>query len=449
MAPDVGQRFLDDASHLHTGRPGDRGRKPIFHHQLELAAFADLAIQFDDGLHGADQEPLPGTLQPQVIDGVAQASDRPLERLYLVFRLSGAVYTLRHPPENLHRLKGVREVLQDHVVQLAGYPLTFGLPDLAQGLFGPLALGNVLYSTLVTRDTSTSIIDGARVGRDPHSVSVLTVHLYLEAAHEAIPQRALVELLPAFRLNVELVPDIGDVPEQLLRRLVAQHPGHRGVRGQKPSVDGGLEDSFDGVLEDRTVLLLGLPALATHLSVPELPLDGAVEPGEVILHEVVLGTGFHGRDGCVLPDPAAHYDERHVYKPLTSEQTERRQRAEVRHGMVGDDEIPTASIERGLHGRRGVDPLPVRVVPTPAQHPHQEQGVVFGVLDEQDSELHTHSGTSSAQATPHVSTRVWQAKVRPLFLRHDSLCNFHHLKLHSIVTRAPGQLAARGQNIRK
>src|SRR5215203_3152718 len=170
MAPDVGQRFLDDASHLHTGRPGDRGRKPIFHHQLELAAFADLAIQFDDGLHGADQEPLPGTLQPQVIDGVAQASDRPLERLYLVFRLSGAVYTLRHPPENLHRLKGVREVLQDHVVQLAGYPLTFGLPDLAQGLFGPLALGNVLYSTLVTRDTSTSIIDGARAGRTPPCV---------------------------------------------------------------------------------------------------------------------------------------------------------------------------------------------------------------------------------------------------------------------------------------
>src|SRR5215203_1127636 len=409
MAPDVGQRFLDDASHLHTGRPGDRGRKPIFHDQLELAAFADLAIQFDDGLHGADQGPLPGTLQPQVIDGVAQASDRPLERLYLVFRLSGAVYTLRHPPENLHLLKGVREVLQDHVVQLAGYPPTFGLPDLAQGLFGPLALGNVLYSTLVTRDTSTGVIDGARVGRDPHKASVFTAHLYLEAAYEAIPQRELVELFSASRLNVELVSYVGDVPEQLLGRLVAQHPGHRGVRRQKPSVDGGLEDSFDGVLEDRTVLLLGVPALATHFSVPELPVDGAVEPGQVILHEVVLGAGFHGRDGCILPDPAAHYYERQANKPLTPEQPERRQRAEGRHGMVGDYEIPTASIERCLHGRRGVDPLPAGVVPTPAQHPHQEQGVVLGVLDEQDFERHAHSGTSpasSAQATSYVSTRV-------------------------------------------
>src|SRR5215218_4681817 len=319
MAPDVGQRFLDDASHLHTGRPGDRGRKPIFHHQLELAAFADLAIQFDDGLHGADQEPLPGTLQPQVIDGVAQASDRPLERLYLVFRLSGAVYTLRHPPENLHRLQGVREVLQDHVVQLAGYPAAFGLPDLAQGLLGPLALGNVLYSPLVTRGSSIVVIDGPRVGRDPDKVSVLTVHLYLEAAHQAIPQHEPVKLLPASWLYVELVPDVGDGPEQLLGRLVAQHPGHRGVRRQKPSVDRCLEDSFDGVLEDRTVLRLGLPALAAHVSLPELALDGAVEPGEVVLHEVVVGTSLHGRDGCVLPDPAAHYDERQVHKALTPE----------------------------------------------------------------------------------------------------------------------------------
>src|SRR5215211_3085186 len=292
MAPDVGQRFLDDASHLHTGRPGERGRKPIFHHQLELAAFADLAIQFDDGLHGADQEPLPGTLQPQVIDGVAQASDRPLERLYLVFRLSGAVYTLRHPPENLHRLKGVREVLQDHVVQLAGYPTTLGFPDLAQGLFGLLVLGNILYGALVTRDISSGVVDCARVGRDPHIVSVFTVQLYLESTHKAISQRELVELLPAARFCVELVPDVGDGPKQLLGRLVAQHPGHRWVRRQKPSVDRRLEDAFYGVLEDRTVLLLGLLALATHFSVPELPLDGAVEPDQVILHEVVVGTGF-------------------------------------------------------------------------------------------------------------------------------------------------------------
>src|SRR5215208_4687090 len=406
MAPDVSQCLLDDTNHLDTGRSGPHGRKPLVHDQFELAPFADLAVQFDDRLHGANQWPLPDALEPQVVDGVTQASDRPFERFYLVLGLSGAVNTLRHPPEDLHRLQGVREVLKDHVVQFAGYPAALGLPDLAQGLLGPLALGNVLYRTFVTRDCSIVVVDGPRVGRDPHKVSVFTVHLYLEAATEAIPLREPIELLPASRLNVELLPDVRDGPKQFLRRLVAKHPGHRGVRRQKPSVDRGLEDSFDSILEDRTVLLLSLPALATHFCVPELPLDGAVEPGQVILHEVVVGTGFHGRDGCVLPDTAAHYDERHVYKPLTSEQTERRQRAEGRHGMVRDDEIPTASIERGLHGRRAIDPLPDGAVPTPAQHPHQEQGVVLGVLDEQDSERHTHSGASSAQAKARVSRCV-------------------------------------------
>src|ERR687897_721218 len=397
MAPDVGQCFLYDANHLDTCRARDLGRKPIFHDELELSALADLAVQVDDRLHGADQRPVPGALQPQVVDGVVQARDRPLERLDLVFYLSGPVQALRHPPENLHGLQGVREILQDHVVQLAGYPAALGLADLAQRLLGPLAPGNVLYGTLVARDISTIIVDGARVGRDPYKVSIFTVHLHLEAANDAIPQRELIELLPASWLYVELVPDVGDGPEQLIGRLVAQHPGHGGIRRKEPSVDRGLEDPFDGVLEDRTVLLLGMPALATYLSVPELPLDGAVEPGQIILHEIVVGTGFHGRDGGVLPDTAAHYDERHVQKTLTPEQPERRQRTEGRHGMVGDDEVPTAFDERGLHGHRGVDPLPGGVVSTPAQLPQQEQGIVLGVLDEQDSERNTHSVTCPAR----------------------------------------------------
>src|SRR5918995_232072 len=444
MAPDVGQCFLYDANHLDTCRARDLGRKPIFHDELELAALADLAVQVDDRLHGADQRPFPGALQPQVVDGVVQARDRPLERLDLVFYLSGPVQALRHPPENLHGLQGVREVLQDHVVQLAGYPAALGLPDLAQRLLDPLAPGNVLYDTLVARDISTIIVDGARVGRDPHKVSVFTEHLYLEAADDAIPQRDLIELLPASWLRVELVPDVGDGPEQLLGRLVAQHPRHCGIRRQKPAVDAGLEDTFDGVLEDRTVLRLGLPALATYLGFPELPLDSAVESGQVILHEVVVGAGLHGRDGGVLADLAAHDDERQVHQPLGPEQLQGRQRTEGRHGMVGDDKVPTSSDERSLHGRRGLDPLPGRVVSTPAQHPHQEQGVVLGVFDEQDSERQAHSGKSparTAQATAYATARALQARVRPLHHRHGNLCNSHHIKRHSIVTRKPGQLA--------
>src|SRR5215217_7600828 len=375
MAPDVGQRLLDDANHLDTSRPGDGIRKPFVHDQLELAPLSDLSVQFDDRLNGADQRTLPDALEPQVVDGVAQASDRPPQSLYLPSYLSGAVHALGHRPEDL----------QDDVVQLAGYPAALGLPDLAPGLLGPPALCNVLQGALVTRDTSFGVIDGACVGRDPHRFSVFTEHPHLEASCKTLPQRYLVELLPAFRLCVELVPDIGDGPEHLLGRLVAEDPCHRGISRQEPSVDRGLEDSFDSVLEDRTVLLLCLPALATYVCLSELPLDGAVEPGEVVLHKVVVGSGFHGRDGGVLADLTAHDDERQVHKTLAPEQPERGRRAEGRHAMVGDDEVPTAPVERGLHGRRGVDPLPGGVVSAPAQAPHQECGIVLGVLDEQYS----------------------------------------------------------------
>src|SRR5918995_6829040 len=265
MAPDVGQCFLYDANHLDTCRARDLGRKPIFHDELELAALADLAVQVDDRLHGADQRPFPGALQPQVVDGVVQARDRPLERLDLVFYLSGPVRALGHPPENLHRLQGVREVLQPHVVQLAGYAAALGLPDLAQRLLGPLALGNVLYGALVARDPAPGVVDGARVDGDPHVASVFAKHLHLEAAHEAVPQREPVDLLPAFRLRVELATDVRDGLQQLLRGLVAEHAGHRGVGRQEPPLDRRLEDPLDGVLEDGAVLILGLPPLGDVL----------------------------------------------------------------------------------------------------------------------------------------------------------------------------------------
>src|SRR5215216_2167676 len=98
MASDVSQRFLYDANYFDTGRSRDRGRESLVHDELEPAPFADLAVQFDDGLHVADQRPLPDALEPQVVDGVAQAPDSPLERLYLVFYLSGAVRAFGQSP---------------------------------------------------------------------------------------------------------------------------------------------------------------------------------------------------------------------------------------------------------------------------------------------------------------------------------------------------------------
>ena len=226
------------------------------------------------------------------------------------------------------------------------------------------------------------------------------------------------------------------VPQHVVPRYLVEPDAPellpRPVDPQRPAVGGEDLDAKGGLLDHHPETRLRAPSATSArrrsrrtLGLPELPLDGAVEPGQVVLHEVVVGTGLHRRDGGVLADLAAHDDERQVHEALAPEQPERRRGAEGRHGVVGDDEIPTSPVERGLHVRRGVDPLPGGVVSTPSQRPYQEQGVILGVLDEQDPELHLHrndeassarfSGRSKPHAPPSVIGYVAHSpKPRPL-----------------------------------
>src|SRR5215217_2061920 len=127
------------------------------------------------------------------------------------------------------------------------------------------------------------------------------------------------------------------------------------------------------------------PAFPAALRLPELPLDGGVEPGEVVLHYIVLRPGLHRRHRDVLTYVAADDNERQIREALAPEQLQRRQRAEGRHGVVCDHEVPLPLVESGLHGPRGVDPLADGIVPATPQLPQEEQGVVFVVLDDQYS----------------------------------------------------------------
>src|SRR4029450_5250108 len=104
--------------------------------------------------------------------------------------------------------------------------------------------------------------------------------------------------------------------------------------------------------------------------------------------------------------------------------------------MVGDDEVPTAPVERGLHVLRGVYPLPGGIVPSLAQRPQKEQGVILGVLDQQDPEIHTHySGTSpDARAWRTASIAISTLPLQPL--PHVRLCNSPHIA-PLISCRAP------------
>jgi len=51
--------------------------------------------------------------------------------------------------------------------------------------------------------------------------------------------------------------------------------------------------------------------------------------------------------------------------------------------VIADDQIPALALERGQHGRGGVDPLERRLVPPALELAHEQQRVLLGVLDKQ------------------------------------------------------------------
>jgi hypothetical protein len=66
-----------------------------------------------------------------------------LRRLPILLQIDAAPRALQLHPRSLQPLQGAREVLEHHVVQVAGYAAPLGVPDLAQALLEALALGYI------------------------------------------------------------------------------------------------------------------------------------------------------------------------------------------------------------------------------------------------------------------------------------------------------------------
>jgi len=130
-------------------------------------------------------------------------------------------------------------------------------------------------------------------------------------------------------------------------------------------------------------------ALAAHLGVPQLPLDGRDQPPEIALGEEILRTRLHRLDRDVLADRAGDENERGI-GIARAQQGEGRRPAERRHAVVADHEIPGMTVEGGRHGGWGVDSLECRLVARLLQLPQQQSGVVFGVFRDQHPQRDAH-----------------------------------------------------------
>ena len=144
-----------------------------------------------------------------------------------------------------------------------------------------------------------------------------------------------------------------------LQRLAQGLPSRQGA----PLFGGQLRQA--GPLEQRR---LRPAALAAHLGVTQLPLDGRDQPPEIALGEEILRACLHRLDRDVLADRARDEDEGRI-GITRPQQGEGRRAAERRHAVVANHEIPRMTIEGGRHGRRGVDPLVCRLVARALQLP--------------------------------------------------------------------------------
>ena len=159
-----------------------------------------------------------------------------------------------------------------------------------------------------------------------------------------------------------------------------QHPP--GADGEQPIGDvlhhrpeihlapaqGGIRAAAGGALG-------GLGALALHRG---------SEPGEVVLHEVVVRPGLHRCDGRRLVHRAGDEDERDVQAAfLKSGQCF--QGVELRHPVVGDDDVPGRGEERVLERIGGVHAVEAHQPALGLERMDDQGRVRLRVLDEKDT----------------------------------------------------------------
>jgi len=147
--------------------------------------------------------------------------------------------------------------------------------------------------------------------------------------------------------------------------------------------------------------LLGLDQLVVGGQAGALALDrvdgvqqGRRQAVEVVLQQIVGCTVTHGPDGGVFADLAGDEDEGQQQSALL-QRLQHLQAGEARQVVVRDDGVPGA-IQRGQHGRQGVQPFHLDLEPGAGQLGEDELMVELGILDMQHAQdagrpLHTRN----------------------------------------------------------
>ena len=94
-----------------------------------------------------------------------------------------------------------------------------------------------------------------------------------------------------------------------------------------------------------------LARLPTQLGVLQLTVDRGRQPRQIVLQDVIVRARAHRLDRCILADRSRHDDERTV-ELARLQGSQGLARAEMRHRVVADDDIPRGVGQRRLRSSR-------------------------------------------------------------------------------------------------
>ena len=132
-----------------------------------------------------------------------------------------------------------------------------GLQHALEFLAGVLELSDVVDRALVVEEVAGVVANRADVFGDPDGPAVAATDFGLEVEHLAVLLHDADKLSAAVGIDVDLRGDVVDAVGELVEGSVAVHFHQRRIRRDVLALGGGLEDAFEGVLENALVFVLG------------------------------------------------------------------------------------------------------------------------------------------------------------------------------------------------
>ena len=149
-----------------------------------------------------------------------------------------------------------------------------------QRFFHTFASGNILKRSFIIFSRAIFIANNTAVLREPNFFSVFAVSLKLVTQQYPALLQQTTRFCSILRIDVELICNIGNVLDHCRRRFISQNSGEGGIDCDEAAFKRRLKNTFDGVLDNGSIVLLSLFHLPVEWSTLECCSRGAREDGK-------------------------------------------------------------------------------------------------------------------------------------------------------------------------